>query len=374
MKLIAITSPNFWNGESDAICRLLDSGWTRVHIRKPQASRNQIAELLKQIPKEYYQLISLHDHFDLAIELDLGGVHLNQRNPLPPDGWNGLISRSCHSIEETKQFAYLDYVTLSPIFDSISKPGYVSRFSTEELSNADLNNIYALGGVTFSKLKELKELGFSGAAMLSEAWKTKMEILQLITHTDEGLEDALRGGCRWVQLRMKDASDFEFTEMANRILPLCRNYGATLIFDDRVNLVETLGADGVHLGKKDMPVEEARKILGPSKIIGATANTEEDMLKAFSSGANYIGLGPFRFTTTKKGLSPILGLEGYKRIMAYCKQKDINIPVVAIGGITLDDLCALRETGVNGVAVSGLILNSKDKEQTTKSIINIWKN
>ncbi|MDE7421106.1 MAG: thiamine phosphate synthase [Muribaculaceae bacterium] len=374
MKLIAITTPNFWHGEDLAICRLLDSGWTRVHIRKPSANKYQIEELIGKIPEKYRQSLSLHDHFDLAIKYGIGGVHLNQRNPLPPTDWTGLISRSCHSIEETIQHSHLDYVTLSPIFDSISKPGYKSRFSAEELKRTDLNNVYALGGVTLSRLKEIKELGFSGAAMLSEAWKTKMEILQLITHTDCGLEDALRGGCRWVQLRMKEASDSEFAEMAKKILPLCRNYGATLIFDDRVNLVNELGADGVHLGKKDMTVTEARKILGPNKIIGATANTEEDIWNAYKLGADYIGLGPFRFTTTKKGLSPILGLEGYKRIMSYCKSQDITIPVVAIGGIRLDDIKNLRQSGVDGVAISGLILNSKDKELTTKSIIDIWKN
>ncbi len=374
MKLIAFTTPNFWHGESDAICRLLDSGWMRVHIRKPSASQKQITELIEIIPAKFRQSLTLHDHFDLAIKYNLGGVHLNQRNSQPPHGWSGLVSRSCHSLEEITQYSYLDYLTLSPIFDSISKAGYRSQFSTDDLIQADLSKVYALGGVTFSRINQLKELGFSGAAMLSEAWKTKMETLQLITHTDAWLEAALRGGCRWVQLRMKDTSDSEFTEMANRILPLCRNYGATLIFDDRVNLVAKLGADGVHLGKKDMPVVGARKILGPSKIIGATANTEEDMLKAFQSGADYIGLGPFRFTTTKKGLSPILGLEGYKRIMAYCRQEGINIPVVAIGGITLEDLSALRQTGVDGVAVSGLILNSSDKEETTKSIIDTWKN
>ncbi len=374
MKLIAITTPNFWHGEDLAICHLLDSGWERVHIRKPSADKDQISEIIGKIPEIYRPHLSLHDHFDLAEKYHIGGVHINNRNPLPPTGWEGLISRSCHSIEETKQYSDLDYVTLSPIFDSISKPGYRSRFTSDELKQANLSKVYALGGVTFSRIEELKELGFSGAAMLSEAWKTKMEILQLITHTDTGLEDALRGGCRWVQLRMKETSDSDFIEMAKRILPLCRNYGATLILDDRVHLVNELGADGVHLGKNDMPVEEARKILGPSKIIGATANTEEDVMTAFNSGADYIGLGPFRFTTTKKGLSPILGLEGYQRIMSYCKNQGITIPIVAIGGIGLEDLKDLRQTRVNGVAVSGLILNSHDKEQTTKSIIDIWKN
>ncbi len=374
MKLIAITTPNFWYREDLAICRLLDSGWSRVHIRKPGAAKREVEALIEKIPDKYYPLLSVHDYFDLAVKYNLGGVHLNQRNPAPPPGWSGLMSRSCHSIGETIRFSHLDYVTLSPVFDSISKPGYKGRFSDEELRNADLGKVVALGGVTMSKIDQLKEFGFRGATMLSEAWKSNMEILQFITHTDAGVEDALRGGCRWVQLRMKEAADSEFIKIARRILPLCRNYGATFILDDRVHLVKTVGADGVHLGKKDMPVDEARKILGQSKIIGATANTEEDMLKAYRAGADYIGLGPFRFTTTKKGLSPILGLEGYATIMTYCRGEGIDLPVVAIGGITLEDLSDLRRTGVSGVAVSGLILNAEDKEKTTKSIIDIWKN
>ncbi|MDE7401902.1 MAG: thiamine phosphate synthase [Muribaculaceae bacterium] len=374
MKLIAITTPNFWQDEDLAICRLLDCGWFRVHIRKPGATKAQLSELIERIPHRYRPLISLHDHFDLAISCGLGGVHLNRRNQDPPPGWSGLISRSCHSIEEIKQYSSLDYLTLSPIYDSISKPGYKSRFTPEDLININLKNVYALGGVTFSRLQDVQDMGFTGAAMLSGAWKTKMETLQYITQTDAGLEDVLRGGCRWVQLRIKDASDDAFTQTALRIFQLCRKYNATFILDDRVHLVSETGADGVHLGKNDMPIREAREILGPDKIIGATANTERDILDAYQAGADYIGLGPFRFTKTKKGLSPILGLDGYKRIMRYCKESGLRIPVVAIGGILLEDLTPLRQAGVEGIAVSGLILNSDSKETITKEILKKWKN
>ena len=374
MKLIAITTPDFWHGEDLAICRLLDSEWNRVHIRKPDVTAAQLSELLEKIPEKYHEFISLHDHFQLAVSYGLGGIHLNVRNPKPPSGWKGLVSRSCHTIEEIESFSNLDYLTLSPIFDSISKPGYKSQFNSYTLKNANLKNVYALGGVTFSRLNELEAYGFEGAAMLSEAWKPRMKTLQYITHTDKDLESVLQGGCRWVQLRMKDATNKQFTEMAERILPICRKYNATFILDDRVHLVNELGADGVHLGKKDMPIKEARKLLGPTKIIGSTANTEEDLLSAYESGSDYIGLGPFRFTTTKKGLSPILGCEGYRRIMEYRKRHDIINPVVAIGGIRMEDLKDLHQTGVDGIAVSGLILNSNDKEQTTKEIIRLWKN
>lgn len=374
MRLIAITHPYFIANEHQRICRLLDDGWFRVHIRKPEACSEATEALISRIPSRYYPFISLHDHYKLAEKYGIGGIHLNSRNPVAPEGWSGLISRSCHSIEELSCYQDLDYLTLSPVFDSISKHGYKSRFDHETLKETDLNKVYALGGVTFSRLRELEILGFEGAAMLSEAWKQRMETLQYITDTHEDLEPVLKGGCRWVQLRMKDASDDEFIKTAEKIKSICRKYGATLILDDRVHLVGRTGADGVHLGKNDMPVREARKMLGPSMIIGATANTEDDIRDASEAGADYIGLGPFRFTTTKKGLAPILGTDGYRKIMSFRTRNGITVPVVAIGGIRLEDIPDLIEAGVDGIAVSGLIMNSTNKEHTTKEILRIWKN
>ena len=142
--------------------------------------------------------------------------------------------------------------------------------------------------------------------------------LQFITHfTDrysyyDSARLALEGGCRWIQLRMKDASPEEREQEAVRIQELCRTYEATFIIDDDVELVKKLKADGVHLGKNDMPIAEARHILAKDFIIGGTANTFDDVVSHYRAGADYIGCGPFRFTTTKKNLSPILGLEGYR--------------------------------------------------------------
>ena len=141
-------------------------------------------------------------------------------------------------------------------------------------------------------------------------------MIQFITHKNErygyvdGARMALLGGCRWIQLRMKDATDDEARPLAVEIKKLCKEYGAKFIIDDRVSLVKEIGADGVHLGKNDMPVDEARRVLGTDYIIGGTANTFEDIERLARQGADYIGCGPFRFTTTKKNLSPVLGLEG----------------------------------------------------------------
>ncbi len=200
--------------------------------------------------------------------------------------------------------------------------------------------------------------------------------LQFITHYTgrytyfDSARMALEGGCRWIQLRMKEATEEEVEKEAIRVQDLCRQYGATFIIDDHVALAKKLHADGVHLGKKDMPIAEARKLLGKDFIIGGTANTFEDVQMHYAAGADYIGCGPFRFTTTKKNLSPVLGLEGYRNIVSRMKEAGINLPIVAIGGIAFEDIPAIMQTGVSGIALSGSILRADDPIAETRRIIN----
>lgn len=202
-------------------------------------------------------------------------------------------------------------------------------------------------------------------------------VLQFITHYTEkytyydSAVMALKGGCRWIQLRMKEASDEDAEREAVRIQALCKQYGATFIIDDRVELVKKLNADGVHLGKNDMPINEARKILGNDCIIGGTANTFDDVLMHYKNGANYVGCGPFRFTTTKKNLSPILGLDGYRHIVTEMKAANIRIPIVAIGGITRKDIPDILHTGVDGIALSGSILHADDPITEMKQLLSL---
>ena len=202
-------------------------------------------------------------------------------------------------------------------------------------------------------------------------------MIQFISHYSErysyldSIQLALEGGCRWIQLRMKDATDDEVRPIAVEAQKLCRAYGAKFIIDDCVALVRELGADGVHLGKNDMPIREARQILGPDFIIGGTANTFEDAKAHYEASANYIGCGPFRFTTTKKKLAPVLGLDGYRQIIRKLRAANINIPVVAIGGITKDDIPAILQTGITGIALSGTVLRADDPIAEMKHIINI---
>lgn len=200
-------------------------------------------------------------------------------------------------------------------------------------------------------------------------------MLQFITHPSEHYsiaeeaQMAIEGGCRWIQLRMKDASDDEVRQVAMEIIPMCRETDTFLIIDDRVELVNELKVSGVHLGKNDMDPLEAREILGPHAIIGITANTAEDIIRYKGKDVDYVGLGPFRHTTTKKNLSPVLGIEGYTSVISQVRQAGVELPIVAIGGITIDDIDAIMATGVNGIAVSGAIINAPAPVEYTNHIM-----
>lgn len=204
-------------------------------------------------------------------------------------------------------------------------------------------------------------------------------MLQFITHPSdkysipEEVQMVLEGGCKWIQLRMKDASDEEFRETALEIIPMCKESEAFLVFDDRVELAIELGVHGVHLGKNDMNPLEARELMGPEAIIGCTANTAEDITRLRGWDVDYVGLGPFRFTSTKSNLSPVLGLDGYKYIVEAVRSAEIELPIVAIGGITIDDIDDLMKTGISGVAMSSAIINAPDPVAYTTEVLKKLK-
>src|SRR5882672_3338892 len=182
----------------------------------------------------------------------------------------------------------------------------------------------------------------------------KLSSLNFITRDDAPLthlqqvEAACRAGVRWIQLRMKAADDATFRETALAAKKICDARDCVLIINDRAGIAAAVGAHGVHVGKEDMSVGEARRLLGEAVIIGGTANTIEDIREHYRQGADYIGLGPYRWTSTKKNLSPLLGLAGYLRIVEQMRKEGIDIPVVAIGGVGKDDIGALIGAGVYG--------------------------
>jgi thiamine-phosphate pyrophosphorylase len=184
----------------------------------------------------------------------------------------------------------------------------------------------------------------------------------------EGIQKACEAGVKWIQLRIKDKTSNEVFSTSKQAKDICDAFGAKLTVNDMPKVAKQVSAYGVHLGKGDMNIAEARKLVGASMIIGGTANTIEDIEQHFKDGANYVGVGPFRFTSTKKNLSPVLGLEGYKKIMQEYGSKGISIPVIAIGGIGLDDIKDIMSTGIYGIAVSGLIANAADAKTTVTEI------
>ncbi len=199
-----------------------------------------------------------------------------------------------------------------------------------------------------------------------------MDRIYFITHQNEKysyLESAklaLDNGIRLIQLRMKNKPLSEIKQTAYVLKEECEKYKAKLIINDNSELAFEIGADGVHLGQKDEAISLARNVLKPFQIIGRTCNTKEQILKAYEAKADYIGLGPYRFTSTKENLSPILGIEGYKNI-------NLDIPIYAIGGIRLEDAKQLSETGVYGIAISSLILESKEPEKIIKELRKYFK-
>ncbi len=442
---IAITPPLFYDGEVEALCALLDAGAPVIHIRKPNAPASQVDMLLQRLRDRGADMARLTIHHDpiRAQQYGIGGIHLNERALLEwlqqpgqePDtipqttsrqknrAYTPRLSAPTHSWEEAARLAPLcDYIMLSPLFDSVSKPGYPGRIDPADACrklrrrinrtvkstsptilgsaiSGDLptgrpvfgpeDRIIALGGITLDNVSVARAAAFDGVAAigaiwaiehatidssatldnyqrLTRRWQASCGTLQFISDGNMTTAEAyLRGGGRWIQLRMKDTPAEKIISYGREMLTLCRHYGALLIINDDPQLAKEIGANGVHLGQNDMDPDEARLILGEQAIIGCTANTFDHITRIAQSSADYIGLGPFRYTTTKKNLSPTLGNEGYQHILSQMARAGILIPVVAIGGITIQDVPQLMKCGINGIALSGAISRAENITATT---------
>lgn len=187
---IAITPEDIFSDEPAYIREILTSGWDKVHLRHPGASLRDMRNLIEAIPQRFHSRLRLHGHFELLNSFRLGGIQLNGRCPRKPDNYDGPYSRTCHSIEEVKASLDCDYVTLSPIFDSISKEGYKAAFTKEQLQEIDKirslivnTKVVALGGITPATAKEALNLGFDGYAVLG-ALMTAPDINELRRRID----------------------------------------------------------------------------------------------------------------------------------------------------------------------------------------------
>ena len=172
MLRIAITPEEILPGEAKMITTVLSAGWDMVHLRHPRATTADMRRLIESIPQQFHRQLRLHGHFVLTNEFNLGGLHLNSRCPQPPECYNGAVSRSCHTVDEVRTAAEakaFDYVTLSPVFNSLSKQGYSAAFTPEEIAEAtsvEGVKLIALGGITPATAALAKDMGFDGFAVL----------------------------------------------------------------------------------------------------------------------------------------------------------------------------------------------------------------
>ena len=176
------------------------------------------------------------------------------------------------------------------------------------------------------------------------------------------VEAACRGGATIMQLREKDRSTREYMELAKATHEITSQYGIPLIIDDRVDVAQAIGAEGVHVGQSDMPVRDARRLLGPEKIVGATTKTVPQALEAFEQGADYLGCGAIYPTTThvKTVITPV---ETLKDVV-----KSVPIPVNAIGGLNKDNIFVLKDSGIAGICVVSAIMKAADPEAATREL------
>lgn len=192
------------------------------------------------------------------------------------------------------------------------------------------------------------------------------------------IKNALNAGCDWIQLRFKQKDELSKNYFAEKVKKECERYYATLIINDFADIAKRVDADGVHVGLGDASVQEVREIIGPKGIIGGTANTVQHVMQRFAERCDYIGLGPYRFTTTKKELSPVLGIEGYQSITNTMKEMGVEIPIYAIGGIELEDVEGIIRAGIHGVALSGALTHAQERKefinQMNKSLYGTLKN
>ena len=207
--------------------------------------------------------------------------------------------------------------------------------------------------------------------------KIEKNAMQLYAITDKSwlngntlasqVEDALRGGATFLQLREKNASKKEIIKEALEIKEICKKYNVPFVIDDDVDIAKEIDADGVHIGQNDASYKYARDILGDNKIIGMTAHNLEEALTAQNSGADYIGVGAVFNTSTKLDTIP-MSRETLMQITS-----NISIPVVAIGGINENNILELKGSGVDGVAVISAIFSKKDITEAAKNLLSLSK-
>ena len=207
--------------------------------------------------------------------------------------------------------------------------------------------------------------------------KKYIEKLQFITHDIiqhshiEQTQIACEAGAKWIQYRCLSKADDELLADINSIADICDDWGATLIVTNHIHLKGKADIQGFHIEDMSADFITLRKQIGDEFTLGGSANTTDDIIRLAKEGADYVGVGPFKVTTTKPNDSPLLGIKGYTNAIEILKSQGIDLPILAVGGVTLQDIDPLLATGVYGIAASSAINQSDDMYQTYKDFYNL---
>ena len=416
MKIVVISPEADDLREMAVMGGLFAAGLQRYHVRTPGLSSDQLEAWLRGLPNEWRPRLVLHQHHQLVAELGLGGRHWRDdgsANAFPAGGTPALpASRSCHDLATLRgALGRYDSVFFGPVFSSLSKPGYGpgASFVPQELSSLlegrtaseRRTSVLALGGITAETAPRALAMGFDGVAVLGALWQSHDPVgafenitrhfprpaenalgfrgaeTPLMCLTQDGLagshaEQAARlcgAGAKWIQLRMKGATPDAWLATAREVVAICRRHDATCIVNDSVDVALAAGADGVHLGRLDLEWREARRQLGPSRLLGGTVNNADDVARTRAADClDYVGVGPLRFTATKQKLAPVLGLAGVRSLIAQLG----DLPAWVIGGVGADDLPGLRSAGAAGVAVAGELYRGGLIEENYRALETAW--
>lgn len=399
-KVICVSARNHSRDFFNSVEMIARSDVDSIILREKDLSEDEyflLAAEVKKICDKYGKKLIIHNFIDVAKKLGIKNIQLPfskfiSLNNLHDDFES--IGTSVHSVEDAvrAEKAGADYIIAGHIFATDCKKGLAPRGIEflKYVCNSVKIPVFAIGGIDNNSVAEIRNVNcdnFSGVCVMSALMKSNnpQELVQNIKEVfsmksekskyllyavtdrywlngrtlEEDVELALKGGATLVQLREKNLNFEDFCREAEKIHLLCQKYKVPLIINDNVEVAQAVNAEGVHLGQGDMSIAKAREILGNGKIIGATARTKEQAVKAEMDGADYVGSGAVFGTSTKSDAVKM----SFETLNEICKS--VRIPVTAIGGITKENVAELKGTGISGVAVVSGIFAEKDIYNST---------
>jgi thiamine-phosphate pyrophosphorylase len=399
-KVICVSARQQSNYFLQSIEMIAKSEAEAIILREKDLSEDEyfiLAKSVQEICDKYGKNLIIHNFIDVAKKLGIRNIQLPFSKFISLNNLHNdfaSIGTSVHSIEDAvlAEKSGADYIIAGHIFTTDCKKGLAPRGINflKDVCNTVKIPVYAIGGIDNNSVSELCALNcknFTGVCVMSAlmksdnpqvlvkeikdsySMKTDRNKYLLYAVTDrhwlngrtleEDVELALKGGVTLIQLREKNLDFDSFCKEAEKIHLLCKKYNVPLIINDNVEVAKAVNAEGVHLGQGDTSIAKARDILGNRKIIGATARTKGQAVKAEKEGADYVGSGAV-FGTSTKSDAVKMSFETLKEIC-----ESVKIPVTAIGGITKENVSELRGTGISGVAVVSGIFAEKDIYNST---------